>query len=62
MGITNESISVHVINNLFSNYGNITKIVLIKNKGAALIEFESENYAQDCKEILNNIKLMGDTL
>lgn len=61
-GITNEKISLEILNNLLSNYGNVVKIIMLRNKLSALVEFENKQYATDTKEILNNIRLMGNTL
>lgn len=48
-----------MIYNLFSNFGNVTKILFIRNKAAALIEFENEEYSTIAKDFLNNMGFFG---
>ena len=44
-----------MIYNLFSNYGNIVKIIFMKSKGQAFIEFETTDQATSAKDNLSNI-------
>lgn len=39
------AINAYVLYNLFSNFGNITKIMFLRNKRSALIEFENMEFA-----------------
>lgn len=39
---------------MFSNFGDITKIMFIKKKKTCLIEYENINYACYAREYLNN--------
>jgi len=48
--------------NIFSNFGNITKIIFMRSKASALIEFENADYAGVAKDYLNNIMFMGRPL
>ena len=48
--------------NIFSNFGNILKIIFIRSKAAALIEFENCDYSTISKDYLNNILFMGKPL
>ena len=48
--------------NLFSNFGNIEKIIFIKNKNFALIQFQSQVFAKMAKEYLNNVNFFGKHL
>jgi len=48
--------------NVFSNFGNISKIIFMRSKASALIEFESAEYAGVAKDYLNNIMFMGRPL
>jgi hypothetical protein len=48
--------------NIFSNFGNILKIIYIRPKAAALLEFETVEYATISKDYLNNIVFMGKPL
>ena len=45
--------------NLFSNFGNVTKIIFIKIKNSGLIEYENEEYSTIAKDFLNNMNFMG---
>ena len=47
--------------NLFSAFGNITKILLMKNHQKALIEYTSIEYASESITNINNLKL-GETI
>ena len=40
-GFNNPLTKVKMIYNLFSNFGNIWKILLVKKKGNALIQYEN---------------------
>jgi len=51
-----------MIYNIFSNFGNIVSIVFVKDKAAALLEFENQEFASIAKEYLNNIVFMGSSL
>lgn len=48
--------------NIFSNFGNILKMIFYKPKQIALIEFQSKFYATFAKEYLNNIFFMGNQM
>lgn len=61
-GLEHKDIKVHMIYNIFSNFGNITKIILMKNKASALIEFENIQFSALAKDYLNNIVFMGKPL
>lgn len=51
-----------MIYNLFSNFGNILKIMFLKKKSVALIDFETIGNASNTRENLNNIIFFGSTL
>ena len=40
-GLESKEITIQKLYNLFSNFGNILKILLIKSKAAALIQYET---------------------
>jgi hypothetical protein len=61
-GLEHKDIKVQMIYNIFSNFGNITKIILMKNKASALIEFENTQFSALAKDYLNNIVFMGKPL
>lgn len=48
-----------MIYNLFSNFGDILKIIFIRKKKTALIEYETINYASYAREYMNNIIFFG---
>jgi len=48
--------------NIFSNFGNILKILYIPTKSSALLEFENSEYSTICMDYLNNISFMGKPL
>lgn len=61
-GFSNKALNVHHIYNLFSNFGEIRKIILIRVKEIGLIEFENIEYAKTAKEFLNNLFYLSDYL
>lgn len=61
-GLEDENIKVQMLYNIFSNFGNIKKIIFIRRQAAALIEYESVEYATKAKDYLNNIVFMGKPL
>jgi len=61
-GLENKEVKIQMLYNIFSNFGNILKIIFIRSKAAALIEFESSDYSTISKDYLNNIVFMGKPL
>lgn len=61
-GLEHKDIKVHMVYNIFSNFGNITKIIFMRSKASCLIEFENSDYSAIAKDYLNNIVFMGKTL
>jgi len=61
-GLEHKDIKIHMLYNIFSNFGNILKIIFIRSKAAALIEFENSDYSTISKDYLNNIVFMGKPL
>jgi len=61
-GLEEEKITMDIIYNLFSNFGDILKIIFIRKKKAALIEYENINYASYAREYMNNVKFFGSQL
>ncbi len=51
-----------MVYNIFSNFGNLLKIIFIKIKGVALVEYENAEYSTLAKDYLNNIVFMGSPL
>jgi RNA recognition motif-containing protein len=60
--LENKDIKVQMLFNIFSNFGNITKIIFMRSKTSALIEFENADYASVARDYLNNIMFMGRPL
>ena len=61
-GLEHPDFKVHMLYNVFSNFGNILKIIYIRSKASALIEFENSEYSTITKDYLNNIVFMGNPL
>lgn len=61
-GLEHKDIRVQMLYNIFSNFGNIKKIIFIRRQAAALIEYETVEYATKAKDYLNNIVFMGKPL
>lgn len=61
-GLEHKDIKVRMLYNIFSNFGNIKKIIFIRRQAAALIEYETVEYAAKAKEDLSNIVFMGKPL
>jgi hypothetical protein len=57
-GLENDAITAELINSLFSNFGNILKILFVKHKKAAFIVYESQDLAMIAKEMLSNLRFM----
>lgn len=53
-GLEDPYLNVTQLYNIFSNFGNICKIIFLRNKKSCLIEFESKDYATNAKDFLNN--------
>lgn len=61
-GLDEPGLSVAMIYNVFSNFGNISKIIFMRSKGGALIEFHSVEYATIAKDFLNNLFFFSNYL
>lgn len=61
-GINIEKVTMEDLFNLFSNYGNILKIVYIKYKQAILVEYQNYEHSTNAKDYLNNLNLYGKHL
>lgn len=61
-GLEHDEIRVQMLYNIFSNFGNLLKIIFIRPKAAALLEFENAEYSTISKDFLNNIVFMGKPL
>lgn len=61
-GLEHKDIKVHMLHNIFSNFGNILKIIFIPSKSAALVEFENPDYSTICMDYLNNVVFMTKPL
>eukprot|EP01017_Pseudomicrothorax_dubius_P045956 TRINITY_DN8031_c0_g1_i1.p1 TRINITY_DN8031_c0_g1~~TRINITY_DN8031_c0_g1_i1.p1 ORF type:complete len:618 (-),score=92.15 TRINITY_DN8031_c0_g1_i1:126-1979(-) len=61
-GFDSEIVNVTMIYNVFSNFGNIMKIMYMRLKGIALIEYETVEFATIAKDYLNNMNFIGNHL
>eukprot|EP00331_Platyophrya_macrostoma_P009992 CAMPEP_0176433480 /NCGR_PEP_ID=MMETSP0127-20121128/16047_1 /TAXON_ID=938130 /ORGANISM="Platyophrya macrostoma, Strain WH" /LENGTH=684 /DNA_ID=CAMNT_0017815915 /DNA_START=144 /DNA_END=2198 /DNA_ORIENTATION=- len=61
-GLEHPDFKVHMLHNIFSNFGNILTIIFTRSKGSALIEFENADSAALCRDYLNNVTFMGKTI
>lgn len=61
-GLNNKQISVRYVYNLFSNFGDIKRIIMLRMKEVALIEFETLEFAKLAKDNLNNLYFFDDYL
>ncbi len=61
-GLEHADLKLKMIYNLFSNFGNIQKVIFIKPRGCALIEYQNEGYATIAKDFLNNLMFFNNYL
>jgi len=61
-GFDDPSVNPKMIYNVFSNVGNITSIVFVREKAVAVIEYENVDFAAVAKEHLNNLMFFGSPL
>lgn len=61
-GLDHPNFKTQLLYNVFSNFGNILKIIYTRSKASALIEFENTEYATITKDYLHNIVFMGSQL
>lgn len=61
-GLNHRDMKVALVYNMFSNFGNIQKIIFIKKAGAALIEYENSEYGSFAKEYMDKVQLLGTPL
>ena len=61
-GINANKVNPNILLNLFSNFGSIIKILILKLKSVALIEYESIEYASQAKNFLNNTHFFGSQM
>jgi len=62
LGIENKEVNAKMLFNIFSNFGNIVKLIFIKTRAVALVEFDNISSAALAKEELNNVNFMGKPL
>ena len=61
-GLSHFAINVTMLYNIFSNFGNIYKMIFIKPQQKVKIEYETKFYATFAKEYLNNLTFMGSPM
>ena len=62
LGIENKEVTTKMLFNIFSTYGNILKLMFIKTRAVALVEFENVSNATKAKDCLNDVTFMGKPL
>lgn len=62
LGIESKEVTARMLFNVFSNFGNILKLIFIKTRAVALIEFDNIPSAKAARDSLNNIAFMGKPL
>lgn len=62
LGIENKEVTTKMLFNIFSNFGNIVKLIFIKTRAVALVEFENISSAAMAKESLHNVAFFGKPL
>jgi RNA recognition motif-containing protein len=61
-GLESEEINNEIISSLFSNFGNISRLLFLKKKHTALVEYIDQDSASVAKEMLNNLTFFGSQL
>jgi len=61
-GLNIKEVKLVFLINLFSNFGNIKKIIFFKEIGVALIEFTMKEFAGVAMNFLNNKKFLGSEI
>jgi len=62
LGIENKEVTTKMLFNIFSSFGNIVKLIFIKTRAVALVEFENMSSAALAKEHLHNVAFFGKPL
>jgi len=62
LGIENKEVTTKMLYNVFSTFGNIIKLIFIKTRAVALVEFENTQGASLAKKALNNVSFFGKML
>jgi len=58
-GLEGPALTSELINSLFSNFGNVSKLLYLKQKATAFIEYPTKELASIAKEMLNNLVFFG---
>jgi hypothetical protein len=61
-GLKHFAINVTMIYNVFSNFGNIYKMIFHKPNQTVIVEYETKFYATFAKEYLNGVFFMGSQM
>lgn len=62
IGNISHSVTNEQLIELFSNYGSVTGVKIIENKGFGFVEMSNQAEAEKAKEALNGFDLKGRTL
>lgn len=61
-GLDHPDLTAQIVNGLFSNFGNIHRVILLKKKATALIEYVDAESSSIAKEMLNNLTFFDSLL
>jgi RNA recognition motif. (a.k.a. RRM, RBD, or RNP domain) len=59
LGLEHPSLNCQMIWNLFSNFGNITRVSFDSGSGRAIVEYQQVEYAIIAREVLVNLNYFG---
>jgi hypothetical protein len=54
-----KNVTLKMLYNIFSTYGNIEKMILLKERSSVLVQYESLEHASQAKEALNDVVYFG---
>ncbi len=55
-------VTLKMLYNIFSSFGNIQKMIYLKIRNSALVEYQTVESATIAKESLNDMEFLGQTL
>lgn len=58
-GLQSHQLTNELINSLFSNFGNVTRLVYLKKKAEAYVEYPTKELASIARELLGNFSFYG---
>ena len=61
-GLEGPGINSEIINSLFSNFGNVNRVLFIRSKATAYIEYPTNELSSIAKQMLNGLSFFGKPL